>query len=283
MITDKRENEKIDKLTTIKKTYISGNMTTELTRLDYITGRLFYEIEKTLSCKDYPHSLNVEYTTTFLERLKNKDQLFLNFLRRQLIWRCDCIITGTIIEESTQNEIDRINIAVYLAINNEIEDLRVLLDCGVKGKHLTEKLCRIALQVDNIELFKLLDKSEPKRCKIREQYFREGYRLSYTPKIADYLLKRPKIGRSITHSQTYKAGYCGKDIIFYLICRRSCSQSMREHSDEYKQAGYTIISKKFETYMQGLTLHQLCIVVVLCRKVEVPDWFPKVLLEFSMC
>lgn len=249
--------------------------------------RLEQEIKETLRLSYRPYHLDLDTTKLFLQKLRDEDARLMGFLANIFI-RGYCpsyVMTGYFEDEiygppyapEGKTIYKPVHIAVYLAEKNRIAELTTLLNCGLwRGDYVFQQLCNAAIKHDNVDVYKLLDMPTRKTF-VRERYFKE-FRKVQTPKIADYLLNKPKYGALHflpTDNYTYN------DIVFYLVLHHIDPQVLYQ---EYVKnfAKKTDIAKKIQAYMRGITLHQLCIVTLYCRKVEVPDWFPKVLLEFSL-
>lgn len=232
--------------------------------------------------------LSARLTTLFLEKLEQKDERFLGFLQNHFERYINCEIMGHIktIDSSNRPYYAYVDLVEHLAKNDKLESLRTLFNCGLRGGFQLEELWRIAINRDNVELFKLLDDQVHESFNIRKHYFSEEYRRRYTPtpKIAEYLLKSSTELNFLTHHyHILRAASDQKnDVILYLILQHTSPEYIQTCITEYRNTSFRNVAIKLEAYMQGATLHQLCIATVYCRKVYIPHWFPKVLLEFTM-
>lgn len=222
-------------------------------------------------------TLSEEQTTLFLDLLEKKDSEFLEILSDYFKANETRVIRG----KFARYETDGVILVWYLAIHNRIDDICTLFRCGMNNGIVNRRLYGIAFERDNIELYNLMkDKIYIKHITLDNPLLMAIKRGKI--KLVKYFLNEGYHNRYVKFHHIKYAAIGKNELIFYIVYQYINPDKRKKYCKRLREKGYYDSPKRIERGMCNLTLHQQCILNVQRNRTEVPEWFPSVLLEFSM-
>lgn len=248
--------------------------------------KLFETISRYRFCSLYLR-LDIDMTKLFLELLEQKDKELLTVLEE--IFRRGSEIKIFITFPAENNKYSESeDLFIYLAKNNKIAEFKTLFDCRMNASACSnDKRCAILINTitnNSIELFRLLENAG---MLLRvTQYSLLNLAVKYNGlKMIQYFMKQWDTIDSeyIDYWSMVSLNQHKNDIAFCMVLPYFKPEITHQYCEYLKNGNKTEMAEKIERWSEGLTLHQRCIIAVKCSDIKIPEWFPSVLLDFSMC
>lgn len=231
--------------------------------------------------------LDINMTNLFLELLKQKDKELLTVLEEIFRGGDRLVLNGRVPTENNKHGIiyQVRNLSIYLAEKNKTTELKTLFDCGMDtyicGSNDSYAMVMNAIKNDSIELFQTVKGTGMLRS-ITPCGLLDGATKFNSLKILKYIMEQwgTIYSGPVEYWQLVSLKKHKNDIALCIILPHAKPEAIQKYCKKLRYRDEMEFAEKIERWSGGLTLHQRCIIAVKCSDIEIPEWFPPLLLEF---